>query len=167
MSTLLLESFPVPPSFIPPSPSGTTPTTTTPVNPPPSGPPSAPLPPVPGPSRISESDTLLFLGSTRNSKYGGASRPDSIASVASARSNGAHYAYSPNYPNKRRDSDSHSNRSYFSRRSARSAPEERPSWDSKSVIRESRIEDDGDDVSIFDPSEAYGERWTVTLMMNS
>uniref|UniRef100_A0A0W0FWF5 Uncharacterized protein n=1 Tax=Moniliophthora roreri TaxID=221103 RepID=A0A0W0FWF5_MONRR len=151
MSTLLLESFLVPPSFIPSSPRPTTPT----LNPPPSRPPSAPLPPVPGPSRISESDALLFLGSTRNSKYSGAGRPDSIASVASAKSNGVHYAHSPNYPKNRRDSDSHSNRSGFSRVSGRSSTDGRPLWETSSVIRESRIED-GDDVSIFDPADAYG-----------
>ncbi|CAK5263276.1 unnamed protein product [Mycena citricolor] len=56
-----LDSFPAPPTFIPPSPS-------TPSNPPPSKPPAQPLPPVPGPSRISDTDTLLFLNSTGQSR---------------------------------------------------------------------------------------------------
>ncbi|KAE9399933.1 hypothetical protein BT96DRAFT_677039 [Gymnopus androsaceus JB14] len=118
---LLLESFPVPPSFIPPSSAtspyfnqssvsghsneGSSPKSTTPPlssapsNPPPSLPPSGPLPPVPGRSRISEHDAAFFLQSSRNSRHSthsshsNSSRPDSVASFASARSNGASYAY--------------------------------------------------------------------------
>ncbi|KAJ7504487.1 hypothetical protein B0H11DRAFT_1982577 [Mycena galericulata] len=59
---LLLEAFPAPPTFIPRSPLSPA----FPDNPPPSRPPAAPLPPVPGPSRISETETLLFLGSSRS-----------------------------------------------------------------------------------------------------
>ncbi|EDR02390.1 uncharacterized protein LACBIDRAFT_309719 [Laccaria bicolor S238N-H82] len=60
---ILLESFPIPPTFIP-----STPTT---ANPPPSGPPSTPLPPVPGPSRISEYDTLNLLFAASRYSHGG------------------------------------------------------------------------------------------------
>ncbi|KAJ7281540.1 hypothetical protein C8J57DRAFT_1297957 [Mycena rebaudengoi] len=61
---LLLDlEFPLPPSFIPVSPGPATPNF---FNPPPSRPPETPLPPVPGPSRISDSDTLLFLSSSRS-----------------------------------------------------------------------------------------------------
>ncbi|KAJ8080387.1 hypothetical protein PM082_017220 [Marasmius tenuissimus] len=149
MSALLLESFPAPPSFIPPTPRSPTPNHSNP-NPPPSRPPSAPLPPVPGPSRISESDTQLFLGSSRNSKYSSASRPDSIASVASARSNGANYSHSPNNRNGKRDSSSSSISSgsrFASSMSGRPSP-------AHSVIKESYFEEDG--VDVFNPSEAYG-----------
>ncbi|KAI0773092.1 hypothetical protein BD413DRAFT_312310 [Trametes elegans] len=90
---ILLESFPVPPSFIPPSPllsssPGSPPLLYSPfVSPiaspgtkqPPSAPPSAPLPPVPGPSPISEHDTLMFISAAR-------SRRSSKMSVASSSS---------------------------------------------------------------------------------
>ncbi|KAJ7733261.1 hypothetical protein DFH07DRAFT_968109 [Mycena maculata] len=62
----LLEAFPAPPTFIPQSPLPQSPAFQ--FNPPPSKPPATPLPPVPGPSRLSESDTLLFLHSTGPSR---------------------------------------------------------------------------------------------------
>lgn len=68
LEALLLESFPVPPSFIPPTPS--TPTST--INPPPSRPPATPLPPVPGPSRFSFQDSRRILGA----------RDDSLSSIS-------------------------------------------------------------------------------------
>lgn len=68
LEALLLESFPVPPSFIPPTPS--TPTST--INPPPSRPPATPLPPLPGPSRFSFQDTQRILGA----------RDDSLSSIS-------------------------------------------------------------------------------------
>ncbi|KAJ7066720.1 hypothetical protein C8F01DRAFT_1080190 [Mycena amicta] len=77
-----LDEFPRPPTFIP-TPSPTTPQFS---NPPPSRPPMGPLPPVPGPSRISDTDTLLFLHSTgvsrsrRSSKLSLNPSRDSIAS---------------------------------------------------------------------------------------
>ncbi|KAK0236240.1 hypothetical protein EDD85DRAFT_634790 [Armillaria nabsnona] len=67
LEALLLESFPVPPSFIPPTPS--TPTST--INPPPSRPPATPLPPLPGPSRFSFQDSQRILGA----------RDDSLSSI--------------------------------------------------------------------------------------
>ncbi|KAJ3917810.1 hypothetical protein F5877DRAFT_79583 [Lentinula edodes] len=137
---LLLESFPVPPSFLPPStprtpsslsfnhanigepinePSSSISSTSsippsssvssissTSSNPPPSLPPRGPLPPVPGRSRISDHEAAHLLQSRRSSKYsinsshsgnGGYDRPDSVASFASARSNGASYAYGHGY----------------------------------------------------------------------
>lgn len=72
---VLLEAFPVPPSFIPPSPlvshaSTSLPRSPSPLlsspKPPPSSPPSAPLPPVPGPSRITEHETLMFISAARS-----------------------------------------------------------------------------------------------------
>ncbi|KAM5545726.1 hypothetical protein V8D89_000764 [Ganoderma adspersum] len=72
---VLLEAFPVPPSFIPPSPlvpnvSTSFPRSPSPLlsspKPPPSSPPSAPLPPVPGPSRITEHETLMFISAARS-----------------------------------------------------------------------------------------------------
>ncbi|KAK0469419.1 uncharacterized protein EV420DRAFT_32924 [Desarmillaria tabescens] len=68
LEALLLESFPVPPSFIPPTPS----TSTSFNNPPPSRPPATPLPPVPGPSRFSFQETQRILGA----------RDDSLASIS-------------------------------------------------------------------------------------
>ncbi|KAG7451478.1 uncharacterized protein BT62DRAFT_927190 [Guyanagaster necrorhizus] len=65
LEPLLLESFPVPPSFIPPTP-------TTSINPPPSRPPATPLPPVPGPSRFSFQDSQRILGA----------RDDSLSSIS-------------------------------------------------------------------------------------
>ncbi|TFK82133.1 hypothetical protein K466DRAFT_603923 [Polyporus arcularius HHB13444] len=79
---VLLEAFPVPPSFIPPSPlfSGS-PSSPFPRSPsprfspapspqqlklPPSAPPSSPLPPVPGPSPITEHETLMFITAARS-----------------------------------------------------------------------------------------------------
>ena len=72
---VLLEAFPIPPSFIPPShmvpnvstsfPRPSSPLLSSP-KPPPSGPPSAPLPPVPGPSRITEHETLMFISAARS-----------------------------------------------------------------------------------------------------
>ncbi|KAI0738244.1 hypothetical protein C8Q80DRAFT_1292565 [Daedaleopsis nitida] len=88
----LLESFPVPPSFIPPtpmlSPASPFPRSASPLpspaaspqhKPPPSAPPSSPLPPVPGPSPITEHETLMFISAARNRR---ASKM-SIASVSS------------------------------------------------------------------------------------
>ncbi|KAJ3772542.1 hypothetical protein FB446DRAFT_736131 [Lentinula raphanica] len=159
---LLLESFPVPPSFLPPS-TARTPsslssghskpsepfndpsssishassispsssvlsTSSTSSNPPPSLPPAAPLPPVPGRSRISDHEAAHILQSRRNSKYsinsshsgnGNYERPDSVASFASARSNGMSYAYGHGY----RDNDVKEARR-VSRGSARSRPPE-------------------------------------------
>ncbi|KAK0223561.1 hypothetical protein IW262DRAFT_837176 [Armillaria fumosa] len=68
LEALLLESFPVPPSFIPPTP--LTPTSS--INPPPSRPPATPLPPVPGPSRFSFQDSQRILGA----------RDDSLSSIS-------------------------------------------------------------------------------------
>ncbi|KAJ7224362.1 hypothetical protein GGX14DRAFT_425358 [Mycena pura] len=60
-----LDEFPAPPTFIPsPAPAASS----FPANPPPSLPPTLPLPPVPGPSRISDTDTRLFLQSTGASR---------------------------------------------------------------------------------------------------
>ncbi|KAJ7115859.1 hypothetical protein C8R44DRAFT_983809 [Mycena epipterygia] len=78
-----LQAFPLPPTFIPVSPAATSFP-----NPPPSRPPASPLPPVPGPSRISETDTLLFLQSTstrsrRSSKLSLNNNRDSFASTRS------------------------------------------------------------------------------------
>jgi hypothetical protein len=56
---LLLNEFPVPPTFIPQNPSSTT-------NPPPSRPPSLPLPPVPGPSPLSEHDLFQITAAARS-----------------------------------------------------------------------------------------------------
>ncbi|KAG7088083.1 hypothetical protein E1B28_012114 [Marasmius oreades] len=153
MPNLLLESldsFPIPPSFIPPSPRSPTLNTAI-ANPPPSRPPSVPLPPIPGPSRISESDAALLLGSTRNSKYSTSSRTDSIASLASAKSNGFHYTYSPNDRTRRRDSTSSS----LSNSSKASRSVSDRSLRGHEAIRESHLED-RDDISIFDPADAYG-----------
>ncbi|KAJ7672663.1 hypothetical protein B0H17DRAFT_1141196 [Mycena rosella] len=86
---LLLEAFPDVPTFIPVSPatpaaSGfpASPNPPAAVNPPPSRPPAAPLPPVPGPSRISDTDTLLFLQSapSRSRRSSRLSNRDSVAS---------------------------------------------------------------------------------------
>ncbi|KAI0710675.1 hypothetical protein C8Q76DRAFT_798218 [Earliella scabrosa] len=92
---VLLESFPVPPSFIPPSPlhsgnpSSPLPRSTSPLPSPvpspqfklpPFAPPSSPLPPVPGPSPISEHETLMFITAAR-------SRRASKMSLASVSSN--------------------------------------------------------------------------------
>lgn len=92
---VLLESFPLPPSFIPPTPhffsnpSSPFPRTPSPLpSPVPSpqhkhplsGPPAAPLPPLPGPSPISEHETLLFISAARSRR---ASKM-SLASVASS-----------------------------------------------------------------------------------
>ncbi|KAJ7449609.1 hypothetical protein FB451DRAFT_1530923 [Mycena latifolia] len=82
-----LAAFPEPPTFIPVSPA--TPAFPAPPaspNPPPSRPPAAPLPPVPGPSRISDTDTLLFLQSTAPSRSRRSSRLSNRDSVASNRS---------------------------------------------------------------------------------
>ncbi|KAF9059728.1 hypothetical protein BDP27DRAFT_1340881 [Rhodocollybia butyracea] len=107
----LLESFPVPPSFLPPRSSSSLSFSQSNENSslvsslsspssydghPPWLPPSGPLPPVPGRSRISEHEVAFFLQSRRSSKYSvnsNSDRPDSVASFASARSNGASYAY--------------------------------------------------------------------------
>ncbi|KAJ3732070.1 hypothetical protein DFJ43DRAFT_1075407 [Lentinula guzmanii] len=81
-------------------------TSSTSSNPPPSLPPAAPLPPVPGRSKISDHQVAHILQSRRSSKYsinsshsgnGSYDRPDSVASYASARSNGASYAYGHGY----------------------------------------------------------------------
>ncbi|KAJ7043510.1 hypothetical protein C8F04DRAFT_1175320 [Mycena alexandri] len=78
-----LDAFPAPPTFIPVSPAAAH------FNPPPSRPPAAPLPPVPGPSRISDTDTLLFLSGTdsarsrRSSKLSLRENRDSFASTRS------------------------------------------------------------------------------------
>ncbi|KAI1793666.1 hypothetical protein LXA43DRAFT_971701 [Ganoderma leucocontextum] len=73
---VLLEAFPLPPSFIPHSPlvpnvsSSSFPRSSSPLisspKSPPSGPPSAPLPPVPGPSPITEHETLMFISAARS-----------------------------------------------------------------------------------------------------
>ncbi|KAJ7834087.1 hypothetical protein B0H13DRAFT_1914234 [Mycena leptocephala] len=83
-----LDYFPAPPTFIPASPIGPSPIGSR-FNPPPSLPPSAPLPPVPsGPSRISETDTLLLLntaGPARSrSKLSLREHRDSVASTRSS-----------------------------------------------------------------------------------
>ncbi|KAL0579885.1 hypothetical protein V5O48_002132 [Marasmius crinis-equi] len=142
-TTLLLESFPLPPSFIPPSPSR--PSTVS--NPPPSRPPRSPLPPIPGPSRLPEA---LLLRSTRSWRCNDMNRPDSIASVASARSNGASYTHSPNHV-ARSASSSSSHLDIFRAGSSGSVS----LADRQNGIKEPRLEEQ-DDESIFDLSEAYG-----------
>ncbi|KAJ6581395.1 hypothetical protein B0H19DRAFT_1251623 [Mycena capillaripes] len=91
-----LDSFPAPPSFIPPSPfdNGSFPISPAAVNfpralnPPPSQPPTAPLPPIPGPSRISDTESLLLRSSAAPSRS--RSKPslrehrDSVASTRSS-----------------------------------------------------------------------------------
>ncbi|KAJ6591677.1 hypothetical protein DFH09DRAFT_181513 [Mycena vulgaris] len=80
---LLLEAFPEVPTFIPVSPLSPAPfpLPSAHFNPPPSRPPAAPLPPIPGPSRISDSDTLLFLNSTGPSRSRRSSNRDSFTST--------------------------------------------------------------------------------------
>ncbi|KAL1943483.1 hypothetical protein VTO73DRAFT_3928 [Trametes versicolor] len=140
---LLLESFPVPPSFIPPSPllSGSpgsplppahspfvspipSPATRQPL----SGPPSSPLPPVPGPSPITEHETLMFITaarSRRSSKMSLAStssrysQRDSVLTVASIGSGSSMPSPSTSMPSL---SPSTSVTPYDSSRSLRSYP---------------------------------------------
>ena len=85
---ILLNEFPVPPSFIPqnvPQPQ--------PSNPPPSRPPSLPLPPIPGPSPLSENDLFQISAAARSRRSSRISTSStssswrgSVASIASASS---------------------------------------------------------------------------------
>jgi hypothetical protein len=84
---VILNEFPVPPSYIPQNISSSL------QNPPPSRPPSLPLPPIPGPSPLSEQDLFHITAATRSrraSRISTSSRSsslrESIISVASASS---------------------------------------------------------------------------------
>ncbi|KAI0354513.1 hypothetical protein OH77DRAFT_507076 [Trametes cingulata] len=166
---LLLESFPVPPSFIPPSPllgaspgSPLPPTSSPFVSPipspatkqPPSAPPSAPLPPVPGPSPISEHDTLMFISaarSRRSSKMSLAStsshysRRDSVATLASNASGSSAPSLSPSASATPYDS-SRSLRSFPST-SSLSIPVPRYNVDRSPVIQPRIAEEDAADLT--------------------
>lgn len=83
---VLLNEFPIPPSYIPHSPASFQ-------NPPPSLPPSLPLPPIPGPSPLSEQDLFHITAATRSrraSRISTSSRSsslrESVISVASCSS---------------------------------------------------------------------------------
>ncbi|KIJ92845.1 hypothetical protein K443DRAFT_419947 [Laccaria amethystina LaAM-08-1] len=93
---LLLESFPIPPTFIPSTPTSAS------TNPPPSGPPSTPLPPVPGPSRISEYDTLNLLFAASRYSHGGGR--ESVGSARISAGYGFSGPASPKMPAGRRAS---------------------------------------------------------------
>ncbi|KAF8273569.1 hypothetical protein EI94DRAFT_1156485 [Lactarius quietus] len=84
---VLLNEFPVPPSYIPQNISAPS------QNPPPSRPPSLPLPPIPGPSPLSEQDLIHITAATRSrraSRISTSSRSsslrESVISVASGSS---------------------------------------------------------------------------------
>lgn len=89
MTSVILNEFPVPPSYIPknkPAPSSFQ-------NPPPSRPPTLPLPPIPGPSPLSDQDLFHITAATRSrraSRLSTSSRSssyrESIVSVASGSS---------------------------------------------------------------------------------
>ncbi|KAI0643405.1 hypothetical protein C8Q79DRAFT_928551 [Trametes meyenii] len=166
---LLLESFPVPPSFIPPSPLlSTSPGSPLPrpsspfISPvpspatklPPSAPPSAPLPPVPGPSPITEHETLMFISaarSRRSSKMSLAStsshysRRDSSATVASNGSGSSLPSFSPPTSVTPNDS-SRSLRSYPSS-SSLSVPGSRHYLDKSPIIQPRIAEEDAADLT--------------------
>jgi hypothetical protein len=89
---VLLDEFPVPPTFIPQNPSN-------PPNPPPSRPPSLPLPPIPGPSPLSEQDLYHITAAARSrraSRLSSSSHTsswrESVASVASTSSGRSSHA---------------------------------------------------------------------------
>ena len=89
-SAVLLNEFPVPPSYIPQNISAPSSSLQ---NPPPSLPPSLPLPPIPGPSPLSEQDLIHITAATRSrrtSRISTSSRSssyrESIVSVASGSS---------------------------------------------------------------------------------
>ncbi|KAI0824407.1 hypothetical protein BC628DRAFT_1411015 [Trametes gibbosa] len=166
---LLLESFPVPPSFIPPSPL----LSAAPGSPPPpvyspfvsplpspatkqplSAPPSAPLPPVPGPSPITEHETLMFISanrSRRSSKMSLASnsshysRRDSLATEVSNASGSSMPSLSPSTSVTPNDS-SRSLRSYPSSGSL-SVPFPRYTLDKSPVIQPRIAEEDATDLT--------------------
>ncbi|KAI0668170.1 hypothetical protein C8Q78DRAFT_1081563 [Trametes maxima] len=166
---LLLESFPVPPSFIPPSPllsnspGSPLPRPSSPfISPvpspatklPPSAPPSAPLPPVPGPSPITEHETLMFITaarSRRSSKMSLAStsshysRRDSSATVASNASGSSLHSFSPPTSVTLNDS-SRSLRSYPSS-SSLSVPGSRHYLDKSPIIQPRIAEEDAADLT--------------------
>ncbi|KAI0631381.1 hypothetical protein C8Q77DRAFT_1159182 [Trametes polyzona] len=166
---LLLESFPVPPSFIPPSPllssspGSPLPSASSPfVSPipspatkqPPSAPPSAPLPPVPGPSPITEHETLMFISaarSRRSSKMSLAStsshysKRDSVATVASNASGSSMPSLSASTSGTPYDS-SRSLRSYPST-SSLSVPISRFNLDRSPVIQPRIAEEDAADLT--------------------
>ncbi|KAH9847769.1 hypothetical protein C2E23DRAFT_741042 [Lenzites betulinus] len=166
---LLLESFPVPPSFIPPSPllspspSSPLPPTYSPfVSPLPSpatkqplsAPPSAPLPPIPGPSPITEHETLMFISaarSRRSSKMSLAStssrysRRDSLATEVSNASGSSMPSLSPSTSVTPNDS-SRSLRSYPSSGSL-SVPLPRYNIDKSPVIQPRIAEEDAADLT--------------------
>ncbi|KAI8977755.1 hypothetical protein BD414DRAFT_517012 [Trametes punicea] len=166
---LLLESFPIPPSFIPPSPllpstpASPLPSTFSPfVSPvpspgtkqPPSAPPSGPLPPVPGPSPITEHETLLFISAARSrraSKLSLAStsshysRRDSVATLASNASGSSIPSLSPSTSATPYDS-SRSLRS-FSSTSSLSVPVPRYNLDRSPVIQPRISEEDAADLT--------------------
>ncbi|KAI0367072.1 hypothetical protein BV20DRAFT_580761 [Pilatotrama ljubarskyi] len=166
---LLLESFPVPPSFIPPSPllaaspgsplpPGSSPFVSPIPSPatkqPPSAPPSAPLPPVPGPSPISEHETLMFISaarSRRSSKMSLAStsshysRRDSVATLASNASGSSAPSLSPSASVTPYDS-SRSLRSFPST-SSLSIPVPRYNIDRSPVIQPRIAEEDAADLT--------------------
>ena len=84
---VILNEFPVPPSYIPQNISSSL------QNPPPSRPPSLPLPPIPGPSPLSEQDLFHITAATRSRRASristsskSSSLRESIISVASASS---------------------------------------------------------------------------------
>ncbi|KAK1224045.1 hypothetical protein PQX77_013067 [Marasmius sp. AFHP31] len=143
VSSLILESFPVPPSFIPPSRSR--PSTAS--NPPLTQPPSVPLPPIPGPSPVSES---LYKGLRKNSGYSVVSRPDSIASVTSARSTGTLYTHSPNNIDRSNSSRTSDGLKGYTSSLKSSESQSRIDGTVSTVSRPDDTE------SIYDPSEAYG-----------
>ncbi|KAL0069146.1 hypothetical protein AAF712_003832 [Marasmius tenuissimus] len=143
VSSLILESFPVPPSFIPPSRSRPS----TAPNPPLTRPPSVPLPPIPGPSPVSET---LYKGLRKNSGCSVVSRPDSIASVTSARSTGTLYTYSPNNINRSNSSRTSDGLKGYTSFLKSSESQSRTDGTVSTVSRPDDTE------SIYDPSEAYG-----------
>ncbi|OSC99636.1 hypothetical protein PYCCODRAFT_1446724 [Trametes coccinea BRFM310] len=166
---LLLESFPVPPSFIPPSPLlASSPPSPLPPGPSPfispipspstkqplSAPPSAPLPPVPGPSPISEHETLMFISAARSrraSKMSLASTSshyshrDSVATLASNASGSSVPSLSPSTSVTQYDS-SRSLRSYPST-SSLSVPVPRYNLDRSPVIQPRISEEDAADLT--------------------
>jgi hypothetical protein len=95
---ILLNEFPVPPTFIPqslPTPTSPPPSNPPPSNPPPSLPPSLPLPPIPGPSPLSEQDLFHITAAARSRRSSristssnSSSWRESVASLGSGSSNG-------------------------------------------------------------------------------
>ncbi|CDO76849.1 hypothetical protein BN946_scf185033.g46 [Trametes cinnabarina] len=166
---LLLESFPIPPSFIPPSPLlSSLPASPLPSGPSPfvspipspsakqplSAPPSAPLPPVPGPSPITEHETLMFISAARSrraSKMSLASTSshyshrDSVATLASNASGSSVPSLSPSTSVTPYDS-ARSLRSYSST-SSLSVPGPRYTLDRSPVIQPRISEEDATDLT--------------------